>query len=81
MPGLELTDALIPGGAMVAGIWLFYRLFVRADRRERDAFREVKEQRDYWRARAEDCEDQWFNCVHELALYHRTVGPLDDDGQ
>ena len=77
MPGVELADALVPGGAVAAAIWLFYRLFIRADKRERDAFREVKEQRDYWRTRAEDAEGQLAECAHELAIYHREHGPLE----
>lgn len=75
--GVEFADVLVPGGAIGAGIWLFYRLFVRADKRERDAFREVKEQRDYWRARAEDAEGQLTDCAHELALFRQRFGELE----
>lgn len=74
VPAIELADFLVPAGSVGAGIWLFYRLFIRADRRERDAFREVKEQRDYQRARAEEAERKLANCTQELAGFYQRYG-------
>lgn len=68
-----LPDLVVPGGAIGGAVWLFWRFVLRADGRERDTFREVKEQRDYWRDRAEVAE-------HELVRYTARFGPLDGDG-
>lgn len=72
-------ELLVPGSAFAAGIWLFYRLFVRSDKRERDAFREVKEQRDYWRSRAEDAEETARVFETKLIRYKLKHGPLGED--
>ena len=71
-------DLLIPTSAVGAGIWLFYRLFLRSDRREQDAFREVKRQRDEWRARAEIAEDGLADCHQALARASLTIERHDE---
>lgn len=68
---------LIPGGAVGAGVWLFYRLFLRADRRERDVFDRAIDQRDHYRARAEEAERLLSDALADLATYRRMHGPLD----
>lgn len=75
---VEITDLLFPGGSVAAGAWLFYKLFVRADRREKDLWRKMKEQRDEYRMGKERAEHQLQACAHELALYHARYGPLED---
>lgn len=73
----DIGDWLIPGGAITAGIWLFYRLFLRSDRRERDAFIEVKEQRDHYRERAELAERLLADAINELTVYRAHFGTPD----
>ena len=72
-------DWLIPGGAVGAGVWLFYRLFIRADRRERDVFDRAIDQRDHYRARAEEAERLLSDALVDLATYRRLYGPLDHE--
>lgn len=81
MEGIELADIVIPGSAGAASIWLFYRLFIRSDKRDRDLFRELKEQRDYWKSRAETLFEERKRQSRKLAEYRRRYGPIDDDEQ
>ena len=74
---LSPSDLLVPGTAVGAGIWLFYRLIARSDRRERDLFREMKQQRDEWRERAETAEGGLSDCMESLTRL-RVTGK--DDG-
>lgn len=79
MESIDPTDLLIPGSAGAAAIWLFYRLFIRSDRRDKDLFRELKEQRDYWKSRAEVLFEERKSQSHKLAEYRRRYGSIDDD--
>ena len=65
-----LHELVLPGGILGGALWLFYRFVIRSDNRERDAFRDVRDQRDYWRERCERVE-------HDLARYVATFGLLD----
>ena len=71
-----LPDVLLPGGAIGAGVWLFYRLFVRSDRRESEAFDRIVEQRDHYRGRAEEAERLLADALGDLAAYRASYGPL-----
>ena len=62
-----LPDLAIPTTAIGAGVWLFYRLVIRSDRREVGLFRELRRQRDEWRRRAEAAEDLLAECRRDLA--------------
>ena len=73
----QIPEFLLPGGAIGGGLWLFYRLFVRADRREKDVFDRLVDQRDHYRARAEEAERLLSEALYDLATYRRTYGPLD----
>ena len=64
----------IPGSILAFAGWLFWRFILRSDARERDAFRKVKEQRDYWRARTEVVEQ-------ELAMYRDRFGFIRPDDE
>ena len=72
-----LPDAAIPTGVVVA-VAIFWRLLTRGDRLSRDAFDEVKEQRDSWRARAEDAETEAVECSQTLARYRLRYGDLPE---
>ena len=73
------AELLVPGSAIGAAVWLFYRLFLRSDRRERDAFLAIKEQRDEWRLRAENAEESLVECHQELAHAELELHLLRDD--
>lgn len=62
----DLPDGVTVPGAIGAAAWLFWRLVLRADRREQEAFRAILEQRDEWRERAEDAERRLADCLADL---------------
>lgn len=83
---VQFPRILVPGSAITAGVWLFIWLMNRGDRREKDAFGEVKEQRDEAKAELEalkkDLEalrQAHQDLAHELARYVHEHGLLDED--
>ena len=74
------AEVVVPTTAVGAAVWLFYRLFLRSDKRERDAFLAIKEQRDEWRLRAEKAEEALVECNHQLALAEVHLNRLLDGG-
>lgn len=72
----ELSELLAPGGALAMLVWVGTWLIRRGDQRDRDAFREVKEQRDEFRARAEHAEHEAVECARVLVRYRLHFGDL-----
>jgi hypothetical protein len=77
----EYSEFLVPTSAVGAGAWLFYRLFLRSDKRERDAFMEVKRQRDHYRSRAETSEGLLSDALQELNEYRLRFGAIEIHGE
>lgn len=73
----ELPDLVLPTGTIGGAVWLVWRLLGRSDRREREAFLLVRQQRDEFRARLEATEADLTAARAELARYQALHGPLD----
>ena len=73
---VDLPALLAPGGALAGLVWVGLWLIRRGDQRDRDAFREVKEQRDEYRARLEIAEEHLVESQAVIARYRLKFGDL-----